>query len=260
MGGRNSRLGNYLCGRLSGIRSLPFGAQTPGAAAAIGALLFPHQLAPVLLVQLHAEPLGSVLDALPSRLPLGVADPLNLAEARDGGADVPGILQRLLALGREGELAPWEVMPALAGQLCQTMSFMTRSNPCALAVLLYSMGSMIGRVLGVSGMAVLKWVRAEAARRRLLDRAGLAGKTFVTDDWEGYRWVIPEDQFTGKDLTFPIEQDNSNVGHCLMRSWRRTKVVPKCRTMVDLSLRLLHHLQKPKTYAAYAEKFRAIFG
>ncbi len=37
----------------------------------------------------------------------------------------------------------------------------------ALAVLLYGMGgmsfSMIGRVLGVSDVAVLKWVRAEAA-------------------------------------------------------------------------------------------------
>ncbi len=37
----------------------------------------------------------------------------------------------------------------------------------ALAILLYGMGSMsfsmIGRVLGVSDVAVLKWVRAEAA-------------------------------------------------------------------------------------------------
>jgi len=108
------------------------------------------------------------------------------------------------------------------------------------------------------------WVlggRDDASCRRLIDKVGLAGKTFVTDDWEGYHRVIPPDQlFTGKDLTFPIEQDNSNVRHYLARFRRRTKVVSKCRTMVDLSLRLLHHLQKPKTYAAYAEKFRAIFG
>jgi len=66
--------------------------------------------------------------------------------------------------------------------------------------------------------------------------------------------------FTGKDLTFPIEQDNSNVRHYLARFRRKTKLVSKCRIMVDLSLRLLHHLQNPENYAAYARKFLAIFG
>ena len=90
---------------------------------------------------------------------------------------------------------------------------------------------------------------------------GLAGKTFVTDDWEGCHRIIPPGQlFTGKDLTFPIEQDNSNVPHHLARLRRRTKLASKCRTMVDLSLRLLHHLQNPKTHAAYAEWLRTIFG
>jgi insertion element IS1 protein InsB len=89
----------------------------------------------------------------------------------------------------------------------------------------------------------------------------MSGKTFVTDDWEAYHRLIPEDQlFTGKDLTFPIEQDNSNVRHYLARFRRKTKVVSKCHTMVDLSLRLLHHLQDPINYAAYAKKFLSIFG
>jgi insertion element IS1 protein InsB len=108
------------------------------------------------------------------------------------------------------------------------------------------------------------WVlggRDDATCRRLIDKVGLAGKTFVTDDWEGYHRVIPEDQlFTGKDLTFPIEQDNSNVRHCLARFRRRTKVVSKCRIMVDLSLRLLHHLQHPAIFASYAKQLTAIFG
>jgi insertion element IS1 protein InsB len=93
------------------------------------------------------------------------------------------------------------------------------------------------------------WVlggRDDATCRRLLDKVGMSGKTFVTDDWEAYYRLIPEDQlFTGKDLTFPIEQDNSNVRHYLARFRRKTKVVPRCQTMVDLSLRLLHHLQDP---------------
>ncbi len=72
--------------------------------------------------------------------------------------------------------------------------------------------------------------------------------------------LLPEAQlFTGKDLTFPIKQDNSNVRHCLARFRRRTKVVSKCRTMVDLSLRLLHHLQNPTSFASYAKQLAAIF-
>ena len=100
--------------------------------------------------------------------------------------------------------------------------------------------------------------RDDATCRRLIDKVGLAGKTFVTDDREGYHRVIPEAQlFTGKDLTFPIEQDNSNIRHCLARFRRRTKMVSKCRTMVDLSLRLL---QNPAAFATYAQKLAAAFG
>ena len=109
----------------------------------------------------------------------------------------------------------------------------------------------------------MAWVlggRDDATCRRLIDKVGLAGKVFVTDDWDGYHRVIPEAQlFTGKDLTFPIEQDNGNVRHCLARFRRRTKVVSKCRTMVDLSLRLLRHLQNPATFASYAQCLAAIF-
>jgi IS1 family transposase len=46
----------------------------------------------------------------------------------------------------------------------------------------------------------------------------MEGRTFITDDWEGFHRRIPENQpFTGKDLTFPIEQDNSNIRHYLAR-------------------------------------------
>jgi hypothetical protein len=37
-------------------------------------------------------------------------------------------------------------------------------------------------------------------------------------------------------------------------------VVSKCRIMVDLSLRLLHHLQNPAAFASYAKQLAAIFG
>ena len=50
------------------------------------------------------------------------------------------------------------------------------------------------------------------------------------------------------------------MGHYLARFRRTTKVVSKCRTMVDLSLRLPHHMQDSANYAAYAKRFMTIFG
>ena len=86
----------------------------------------------------------------------------------------------------------------------------------------------------------IAWVlggRDDATCQKLLDKIGVEGKTFVTDDWEGYHRLIREDQlFTGKDLTVSIEQDNSNIRHFVARFRRRTKVVSKVVEMVDLSL------------------------
>jgi len=103
--------------------------------------------------------------------------------------------------------------------------------------------------------------RDDETCQKLLDKIGIEGKTFVADDWDGYHRLIPQGQlFTGKDLTFPIEQDNSNIRHFLARFRRRTKVVSKCEEMVDLSLRLYHHLHD--NLEALVEKltvFQAIF-
>src|SRR3954466_8435549 len=191
---------------------------------------------------------------------------------------------------------------------CNFTNTPARGKPAAMkamAVLLYAMGNMsfgmIGRILGVSDVSVLRWVRAEAQAlpepdvpadvkvlvqspghrrdvafrekkagqlwlwraydpvggrtvawvlgrrddatcRRLLDKTGTKGMTFVTDDRDGYhRRIPPEQVFTGKDLTVSIERDNSDIRHFLARFRRRTKVVSKWPRMVDLSLRLYHH-------------------
>jgi insertion element IS1 protein InsB len=108
----------------------------------------------------------------------------------------------------------------------------------------------------------LAWVlgqRDDATCRKLLDKIGLRGKTFVTDDWEGYHRCIPEDQlFTGKDLTFGIEQDNSNIRHYLARFRRRSKVTSRSEHMADLSLRLHHHLHNPLNFREWARKIQSI--
>ncbi|MGB6663613.1 MAG: IS1 family transposase, partial [Methylocella sp.] len=108
----------------------------------------------------------------------------------------------------------------------------------------------------------LPWVlgrRDDATCQKHLDKIGMEGRTFITGDWEGFHRLIPEGQlFTGKDLTFPIEQDNSNIRHYLARFRRRTKAVSKCPIMVDPAPRLHHHLRDPKNHAALAAIFLSI--
>ena len=104
--------------------------------------------------------------------------------------------------------------------------------------------------------------RDDATCRKLLEKIGIKGKIFVTDDWEGYHREIPENQlYTGKDLTFPIEQDNSNIRHFLARFRRRTKVVSKSEEMVAATLKLYHHYHdNPENRKALCERFRSILG
>ena len=103
--------------------------------------------------------------------------------------------------------------------------------------------------------------RDDATCRRLLDKIGIDGRVFVTDDWEGFQRLIPAEQlFTGKDLTFPIEQDNSNIRHHLARFRRRSKVTSRARHMVDGALRLLCHLRQPENFLPLRGSFLSIFG
>jgi insertion element IS1 protein InsB len=112
----------------------------------------------------------------------------------------------------------------------------------------------------------IAWVlgrRDDATCKHLRNKIGVEGKTFVTDDWEGYHRLIPESQlFTGKDLTVPIEQDNSNIRHFLARFRRRTKVVSNAVEIVlDLSLRIYHHFHDNlDAFATKAAVFQSIFG
>jgi insertion element IS1 protein InsB len=110
----------------------------------------------------------------------------------------------------------------------------------------------------------IAWIlggRDDATCQKLLDKIGVEGKIFVADDWDGYHRLISEGQlFTGKDLTFPIEQDNSNIRHFLARFRRRTKVVSKVEEMVDLSLRIYHHFHDNlDSFLQKVNVFRSIF-
>jgi len=103
--------------------------------------------------------------------------------------------------------------------------------------------------------------RDDATCQRLLDKVGVEGNIFVTDDWEGFRRLIPPDRlFTGKDLTFPIEQDNSEIRHHLARFRRRSKVTSRARHMVDGALKLLNHLRQPENFLPLRNCFLSVFG
>ena len=102
--------------------------------------------------------------------------------------------------------------------------------------------------------------RDDATCRRLLAKVGIEGNVFLTDDWEGFHRLLPEEQhFPGKDLTFGIEPDNSNVRHHLARFRRRSKVTSRARHMVDGALKLLCHLRQAEHFLAYRDSFLSIF-
>ena len=87
--------------------------------------------------------------------------------------------------------------------------------------------------------------------RWLLNKAGLAGNALVAGDREGCRQVIsPDWLFNGENLTISIERDNRTVYEDLA-GFRR-------KTMADLFLRLLRHLQDPATYASHAKSILSI--
>jgi insertion element IS1 protein InsB len=80
--------------------------------------------------------------------------------------------------------------------------------------------------------------------KEFLEEIGPEERDFVTDNCEAYHQLIPEAQLrTGKDLTYPIEQDNNKTRHYIGRFKRCTKTTLRCVKTVDLSMLLLYHFQ-----------------
>ena len=103
--------------------------------------------------------------------------------------------------------------------------------------------------------------RSKKTCQELINKiGGTEGRIFVTDDYEAYHQIIPEDQlFTGKDLTFPIEQSNSDVRHHLARMTRKTKVVSKSVEAVNHAIKLFEHFRDPQNVFKTAQNFLSIF-
>ena len=103
--------------------------------------------------------------------------------------------------------------------------------------------------------------RTDKTLKKLIDRIDTGSCTFVTDDWDGFYRVIPEERHvTGKDLTFSIEQTNSDIRHRLARFHRRSKVTSRCKDMIRVSLNLFEHFQNANNFKAITLNALTLFG
>jgi insertion element IS1 protein InsB len=84
------------------------------------------------------------------------------------------------------------------------------------------------------------------------------GAVFYTDKWEAFANVLPKHSHViGKAHTISIEQDNGNTRHHIGRFTRKTKVVSRSVEMVELSMRLWVHVNKPEEFAKYQIIFKS---
>ena len=75
---------------------------------------------------------------------------------------------------------------------------------------------------------------------------------FYTDKWSAFAEVLPADRHViGKAHTHAIERDNSNTRHHLGRFTRRSKIVSKKESMVNLSLKLWQNLTSQPWFEKY---------
>jgi insertion element IS1 protein InsB len=67
-----------------------------------------------------------------------------------------------------------------------------------------------------------------------------------------------EQHIVSKAGTHLMESNNANTRHRVARFTRRTKVVSKSATMVDLTIRLWAYFEHHKNFAAFQEAFLSI--
>jgi len=93
----------------------------------------------------------------------------------------------------------------------------------------------------------LAWVlgkRDSSTLKQLIDIVDDGECLFVTDEYAPYFEHIPEDRhFYGKDLTFPIEQSNSDIRHWLGRFVRKAKCTSRSVASLAACISLMHAVQ-----------------
>ena len=120
------------------------------------------------------------------------------------------------------------------------------------------------KALDRSARKTVAWVlggRDSATFRRLYDKVKHAkGCKFYTDKWDAFTEVLPPERHViGKSHTTDIERDNSNTRHHLGRFTRRTKVVSRKESMVDLTLRIWHAVTSTDLFFLLQKQALSIF-
>ena len=113
-------------------------------------------------------------------------------------------------------------------------------------------GKMIAWVLGKRNQKTFK---------RLYDKLKhLKNCIFYTDGWEAFAKILPQARhIVGKKHTTKIESNNSNTRHHLGRFTRKTKVVSKCETAVDFSLKLWASFSQPLIFLLFQHLALSIY-
>ena len=102
----------------------------------------------------------------------------------------------------------------------------------------------------------MAWVlgnRDVSTFQRLYDKVKhLTQCIFYTDNWKAYSEVLPKERhISGKKHTIAIEQNNSNTRHHLARFTRKTKVISKKKSMVDLTLKCWSWIAEGPLFKVY---------
>lgn len=92
----------------------------------------------------------------------------------------------------------------------------------------------------------IAWVvgrRNKKTLQSLYDKLSHLKATYYTDGWKTFTKVLPLDRHVvGKKHTSRIESNNASTRNQLGRMTRRTKVVSKSVTMINLTMKLSHYL------------------
>ena len=80
--------------------------------------------------------------------------------------------------------------------------------------------------------------------KQLIDKVDDGKCVFITDEYQPFFTHIPQDRhYYAKDITFPIEQSNSDIRHWLARFIRRSKSSTRSVAMLASSSALMHSVQ-----------------
>ncbi|MDR0717144.1 MAG: hypothetical protein LBF50_06990 [Azoarcus sp.] len=101
--------------------------------------------------------------------------------------------------------------------------------------------------------------RRDVAFHRLKKRNAGSSRPWNTDAWEAFaRGLSPERHIAGKSHTTSIERDDSNTRRHLGRFTRRTKVVSREESMVDLTLRIWHAVTTTNQFSSFQQTLLSV--